>query len=183
MPPKAKVTREMILDAAFGIARESGIESVNARTIAGRIGCSTQPVLYSFATVDDIRRATYNRAEEYHTEFLEAAMHQDLSMLSTGMAYIRFAAKEKYLFRLLFQSNHFSQQSLDDVVGDESASPLLGMLSAQYGIDREQAKEAFTARFLMVHGMASMLANNSMIYDEDAVVRLLKHQFSVHKEK
>ena len=34
MPPKSRITREMILDAAYIIAREQGIDCVNARTIA-----------------------------------------------------------------------------------------------------------------------------------------------------
>ena len=33
MPAKAKVTKEMIVDAAFAIAREAGVENINARTV------------------------------------------------------------------------------------------------------------------------------------------------------
>ena len=33
MPAKAKVTREMIVDAAFAVARETGAENINARTV------------------------------------------------------------------------------------------------------------------------------------------------------
>ena len=36
MPPKARVTREMIVEAGFAIAREQGIEQVNARTVLQR---------------------------------------------------------------------------------------------------------------------------------------------------
>ena len=45
MPPKAKVTREMIIDAAFEIIRNTGIEAVNARTVSKELNCSTQPVM------------------------------------------------------------------------------------------------------------------------------------------
>ena len=33
MPAKAKVTKEMIIDGAFEIARESVAENINARTV------------------------------------------------------------------------------------------------------------------------------------------------------
>lgn len=46
MPPKAKITKEMIVDAGVELVRESGIEHVNARAVAERLGCSTQPVMY-----------------------------------------------------------------------------------------------------------------------------------------
>ena len=51
MPPKAKITKEMIIDAAFEITRESGIEAVNARTISEKLGCSTQPVMYHINSI------------------------------------------------------------------------------------------------------------------------------------
>lgn len=41
MPPKAKVTREMILQTVFQITREQGFEAVNARSIAESLNCST----------------------------------------------------------------------------------------------------------------------------------------------
>ena len=44
MPPKAKVTREMILQTVFQITREQGFEAVNARSIAESLNCSTRPI-------------------------------------------------------------------------------------------------------------------------------------------
>lgn len=46
MAAKAKVTKEMIVDAAFAVAREAGVENINARTVSERLHCSTQPVMY-----------------------------------------------------------------------------------------------------------------------------------------
>ena len=56
MPPKAKITREMIIDAGFEVAREFGIEAVNARTVSEKLGCSTQPVMYHFKTIEDMKK-------------------------------------------------------------------------------------------------------------------------------
>ncbi len=180
MPPKTRITKDMILDAAFAITRESGIESVSARTVSQRLGCSTQPVMYCFSTIEALRAEVYRRTEAYQTDFIMTP--ETVTMLDVGMAYVRFAAEEKYLFRLLFQSDHFSQQTLSDVVEDASIQPLIEALSELYGISRDEAKDAFTARFLMVHGMASMLANNSMVYDETVVKRLLEAQFDKDTE-
>lgn len=182
MPPKTRITREMILDAAFEITRETGIETVSARTVSQRLGCSTQPVMYCFATIEALRAEVYKRTEDYQTGFIMRPAAETMTLLDVGMAYVRFAAEEKYLFRLLFQSDHFSQQTLSDVVEDASIQPLIEALSELYNISRDEAKDAFTARFLMVHGMASMLANNSMVYDEAVVKRLLEAQFDKDTE-
>ena len=64
MPPKAKVTRDMIVDAAFDLVRAEGQGALNARAVARRLGCSTQPVLYAFATMEELKAAVYARADD-----------------------------------------------------------------------------------------------------------------------
>ena len=70
MSAKAKVTKEMIVDAAFAIAREAGEENINARTVSERLHCSTQPVMYHFATMEELKRTVYAKADLYHSEYL-----------------------------------------------------------------------------------------------------------------
>ena len=57
MPPKAKVDRQMIVDAAFAIAREAGGDKISARAVAQRLNCSTQLVMYHFKTIEELKKA------------------------------------------------------------------------------------------------------------------------------
>lgn len=41
-PKKVRVTKEMVIDAAFEVTRAEGIEAVNAKNVAGYLKCSTQ---------------------------------------------------------------------------------------------------------------------------------------------
>jgi len=59
VPPRAKITKEMVIDAAFEVAREAGAENINARTVAKKLNCSTQPVMYHFATIYPVRKAAF----------------------------------------------------------------------------------------------------------------------------
>ena len=68
MPPRAKITKEMVIDAAFEVAREAGAENINARTVAKKLNCSTQPVMYHFATIEELKEAAYAKADGYHSE-------------------------------------------------------------------------------------------------------------------
>lgn len=70
MPPKVRITPQMIVQAAFEIVRSEGAEALNARRIAQKLNCSTQPVLYSFKTVDEIRLEVYRIADEFHTNYI-----------------------------------------------------------------------------------------------------------------
>lgn len=100
MPPKLKITEKMILDTAFSIVRMEGEEKLTVRRIAEKPGFSTQPVLYHFRSVEEIRSAVYEIADVYHSSFLKEIQEDcDHPQLSIGLHYIRFAVKETELFR------------------------------------------------------------------------------------
>ena len=127
MPAKAKVTKEMIVDAAFAIAREAGVENINARTVSERLHCSTQPVMYHFATMEELKRTVYAKADLYHSEYLMTMKKPPKgAALGIGMNYIRFAIEEPHLFRFLFQSDYFNGKTLlelIDTAGKDSVVP------------------------------------------------------------
>jgi len=175
MPPKARITEEMIITAAFEIARTEGAEGINVRSIAKRLGCSTQPVLYCFSTISEIKNAAYARADRFHSEYITSVPENAESpMLAIGLNYIRFAAEEKPLFRFLFQSDGFPKNDLAELIDTEELAPVLSALAKSVGVGGERAKEIFLSVFLIAHGYASMLANNSMAYDEKAAALLLR---------
>lgn len=162
MPPKAKITEAMVVEAAFRLVREHGAERLNARTVAQVLGCSTQPIMSHFPRFEALRQAVYRRADDYHTVYLMA----DGDFRNIGLRYIRFGAEEKQLFRLLFQTNGFAGKSLTDLIDDPHMSPLLTAVAAAAGCGEEEARALFRTLLLFVHGYASMLANNAMAYDE-----------------
>lgn len=173
MPPRSRITREMILDAAFAIARERGAEQISARGIAQQLGCSTQPVLYQFARVEDIRREVHRMADEFQTARLLQPAQGD-PLLAMGLNYVRFAAEEKQLFRFLFQSDAFAGQSIAALTDGPELAPMLAMFRQAAGLTEAQAKRLFKGLMLMVHGCASLLANNAMDYDEAEIACLLE---------
>ena len=45
--PKQRITKEMVVDAAFEIARTQGAKQILVKNIADKLGCSVQPI-YSY---------------------------------------------------------------------------------------------------------------------------------------
>ena len=170
MPAKAKVTKEMIIDAAFAIAREAGVENINARTVSERLHCSTQPVMYHFSTIEELKRTVYAKADSYHSEYLmNLKSPQKGVMLGIGMNYIRFAIEEPHLFRFLFQSDYFSGTTLLELIDADELLPVLSAMQKTLDMSMEQTKKVFLTIFLFAHGYASIIANNSMQYDEELI--------------
>lgn len=177
MPPKAKITREMIVEAAFQVAREEGAEHISARTVSERLGCSTQPVMYHFGTIEALRRAAYEKTDQFHSDYLMTFRSEE-PMLDMGLNYVRFGAEETNLFRFLFQSGGFSGKNLAELLEGEELAPFLAVLSQAAEVDLTQAAVIFKTLALFVHGCASMLANNALVYDEGAMAKDLERVFT-----
>ena len=132
MPAIAKVTKEMIIDAAFETVKEMGAENINARTVSQKLGCSTQPVLYHFKTIEDVRIATYKKASEFHINYVtNLSGKYERPMLEVGMRYIQFAVEEKNLFRFLYHSNYYTGVSLSDWLTGKIFDSLFPILKRQ----------------------------------------------------
>ena len=165
MPPKGKVTRDMIVNAAAEIARESGAEAVNARAVAQKLDCSTQPVMYHFGTMEELKRAAYARLDLMHTDYLMTPRGED-PLLGIGLNYIRFAVEEPLLFRFLFQSGYAVERNVQEMIASPELTPVLSAMREGIGTDEEKTREIFTTLALFVHGYASIIANNGLEFDE-----------------
>ena len=177
MPPKVKITKKMVEDASFEVIRVKGHENLNARTIAEFLGCSTQPVLYTFKTVDEIREAAYALADSFHTEFIMPGETDRNPMLALGLNYVRFGYEEKNLFRFLFQTDKFGGKDIGALMSDPGLSGILEVMAGGLKVDTDRAREMFLTFFCVAHGLASLLANNSMEYDEEQITKMLENVF------
>ena len=178
MPAIAKVTKEMIIDAAFEIAKEMGAENINARTVSQKLSCSTQPVLYHFKRIEDVRIAAHKKAVEFHINYVtNISGKYERPMLEVGMRHIQFAAEEKNLFRFLFHSNYYTSVSLSDWLTEENFGSVFSILKRQAKADDRQAYSIFSQIFLVTHGIASLLAGNAIVYDEAYCIKTLSNAY------
>lgn len=178
MPRKASISREQIVDAAVKLVRSQGHDSLTARALAKRMGCSTQPVLYCFASMDELVRATYEHADDLHSQAMLAGLEQaEDPLLQLGLNYVHFAQAEPQLFRFLFQTNNFGTQSMEQLLDSPELEPLLQVVGASADLAPEQARQVFLTLFACAHGLASMLANNALSLDDEDAVRILTSAF------
>lgn len=172
MPPKVKITKDQLIGTAMELVRAEGEQAINARRIANTLGCSTQPVFSNFATMEELRKAVKNAANETYQSFLreDMAMGKYPAYKASGMAYIRFAREETELFKLLFMCDRSGEAVTDD---RESVRPLLELLKINLGVSEEEAVMFHLEMWIYVHGIATMIATSYLRWDEDTVSRLL----------
>ena len=71
MPPKPKITKDMILTTVLNITRETGFEAVNARSIAGKLQCSTRPIFTCYENMEELKAEFLDFAFEYYNRYVE----------------------------------------------------------------------------------------------------------------
>jgi AcrR family transcriptional regulator len=179
LPPKIKTSQEDIIKESISIVREQGIEFVNARSVAAKLNCSIQPIFRTFGTMEDLKAATYKRAEEiYNTVMMEAIKNSGDGFLALGLAYVNFAKAETNLFRLLFMSDAFNQGSAANIVGSTTGDDeVIALICKTTGLDASKAQELYTGVWLTTHGIASLLATNSCTLTDNETKRVLKNVF------
>ena len=178
MPPRIKIPKDMIIDAAVEVARQSGFEAINARTVSARLHCSTQPVMYHFNTIDSLKRAAYAQADRLHSEYLMNIPEEQDPILGIGLNYIRFAVEEPQLFRFLFQSGYAEEKSLLEMIDSEELIPVLAAMQEGAGLSMEKTRQVFLTVALFAHGYASIIANNGLEYDEDLIAEHLERAWN-----
>ena len=107
MPPKAKITKEMILTTVLKITREAGFGAVNARSIAEQLHCSTRPIFTCYENMAELKAEFLDFAFEYYSRFVaEYGKSEKINpYLLFPLSYIEFAKEETSLFQLLFVSD------------------------------------------------------------------------------
>ena len=178
MPPKTRITAQMIINAAVEVARQSGFENINARTVSGQLHCSTQPVMYHFSTIDNLKKAACRQVDKMHTQYMMNTPPGLDPLLGIGMNYIRFAVEEPQLFRFLFQSGYAEENSLLEMVDSEELVPVLEAMRDGAGLSPRKTRNVFITVALFAHGYASIIANNHLEYDEKLIAEHLERTWN-----
>ena len=161
MPPKIKFTPETILEQAFEVVRQEGLEALSARRIGHELNCSTQPVYNSFASMPELQDAAIEKAREYALAYLSQDTDATAPFLSFGLRYFQFAQEEKPLFKLLFLDGEFGV-SLENL--GQPFRSLLAELKEDpnlQGLSEESLKRIGTNMWVYLHGLTTLTYKSS----------------------
>lgn len=182
MPPKVKVTKEEIVNAAVDLVRSDGARAMNARTLASALNCSTQPVFSNFATMDELRLAVVERAEAICGEYIQREVEtgEFPAYKASGMAYIRFAKEEKELFQLLYMCDR-SGETIPE--GSALTDQMETFVQHNTGLDGSDAKLFHLEMWACVHGIATMFATGFLDLDWALVSKMLTDVYQGLKKR
>lgn len=176
MPPKVKITKTMILNAVLKITQETGFESINARSIANKLQCSTRPMFTCYENMEELKKDFLDFAFEYYNQYV---VNCNLSInvkpyLLLPLSYIAFAKEETHLFKLLFIDDMDLDMAIandfyKEIGNEEKAKTFSEMI----GVEVERGKKIFLDLFLYSHGIAVLTATGKMSLNSEDIEKML----------
>lgn len=156
--PKQRITKEMVVDAAFGIARSSGMEQVLVKNIADRIGCSVQPVYSYCRNAEGLRRDVTERAKQCILEYIKAHVDQNDLFRSIWNAYIQLAREEPQLFKISIMHQREGISSLDEFYDAEAGTQAAEFIADQLQVSVPQARQLHLHMMVYTIGLGTIFS-------------------------
>lgn len=180
MPPKAKYTREEIIQIALDIVADKGIGALNARSLGAAMGTSTRPVFTAFKNmnelVEEVKTAALHRFDEYAQNDVDPGAP---AFKNVGLQMILFAAEQPKLFQLLYMTETENSVSFSNIFSKLGATSekCIGFIRRDYGLTEEEAKYLFQSVWINTFGIGVLIASGVCRYDEEEVSAMLSRHF------
>ena len=167
--PKQRITKEMVVDAAFEIARKDGIEKATVKTIAEKLNCSVQPIYSYCKNMDGLRNEVADKARTFIQEYVSKSVDKSNLFQSTGHAYVRIAKEEPNIFRLFMFQERKNVSSLEDLYDMETNPAIAGIIAKELNISVEEAKKFHLNMLIYTIGIGTIFSVTSSAISENDI--------------
>lgn len=179
MPPKARYTREEIINKAFEMTRKRGIDAVVARELGKELGTSSSPIFTAFKNMEELHGEVRKAAMREFESYVHDAVNYTPAFKYVGMRMVEFAMKEPKLFRLLYMREHDKSQTYDMLVKElgDTVEVCLDIVQETYALSRQEAEVLFKHVWLHTFGICVLVAGNVCVFTPEEISEMLSVGF------
>lgn len=158
--PKQRITKEMVMNAAFQILRRDGEEKVLVKNIAAELSCSVQPIYSYCENMDTLRQELSAMSGSVMREYIGSRLNSEDLFVSTGKAHLSFAKEEPHLFKSYFLRKRTNINSFDDLYSAEAGSNMAGYIAKTLNISENSAKNLHMNMIVYNMGLSFILISS-----------------------
>ena len=175
MPPKAKFTKNEIINAGLEIVRREGFEALTARALGAELGSSARPVFTVFESMEEVQKEVISAARSLYGAYQERGLNERNAFKGSGLGYIRFAAEQPKLFQLLFMKEQKKMQELSGVLPliDDNYGKILLSIEQSYGLKGPSAERLYRHMWIYSHGIAALCATGMCRFTGEEIKGML----------
>ncbi|MBE6096919.1 MAG: TetR/AcrR family transcriptional regulator [Schwartzia succinivorans] len=176
----ARIPKDQILDAALKMLIRDGYDSINIKTLAKELGCSTQPISWHFGSMPNLRKELTEAAFQYADKKMIPPPDDVVAIdrfREMGNRYIDLAYDEPNLARFLTEAHEghtFAEQFIEilDRSMDETMSR---QIADVLSVSVDQAEHLIQTLMLYVQGLVTMiLSDRAQLESKEAAYEMIK---------
>lgn len=156
--PKQRITKEMVVNAAFELARQGGMEQVIVKSIAQKIGCSVQPIYSYCNNMDGLRNDVCDKVRNFIQGYIASHIDKNDLSRSTGQAYIQLAKDEPHILKIFILQERKNIASLEDLYQAEANPQVARSISEKLKISLESAKQLHLNMLIYTIGIGTIFS-------------------------
>ncbi len=179
MPPKAKFTREEIIEAALTLAADKGIHALTARELGAALGSSTRPIFTAFQNMEEVLHEVRKAAVARFSAYAKKAEEFTPVFKQVGLQMIMFAYEQPKLYRLLFMSEKPEAQTFEDVYQNlgEIAPLCVEVIQRDYDMSYDNAMLLFRQIWIYTYGVGALIATGMCSFRMEEIQDMLSREF------
>lgn len=177
--PKQRISKEMVVRAAFELARDEGLENVTVKDIAARLDCSVQPIYSYCRSMDGLRREVCRMARDFVREYVAGLLDEDDLFRSTGRAYVRLAGEQRHIWRMFIQCPRGSASGLGELYASEADPRMARAIAAQLGLSEDTARRLHLNMLIYTLGLCAVFSVTSPKLPDDEIYAQQEQAFNI----
>lgn len=177
MPPKTQIPKEKILDTALQLVIREGYEVINIKRLAKELGCSTQPISWSFGNMEAFREELFRYALNYmNSKMRPNGTNPVAALFSVGETYVNMAFDEPNLIRYLRKDSKglVNLGGIGAVFDEEKNKSLREALSRVVGISDEKVREFMNTVVIYTQGLVTFIIDETITVSREEAMRMLE---------
>lgn len=179
MPPRAKFTKEEIVQTAFEMTRKDGFTSVTARKLGKRLGTSATPIFNVFQNMHELQREVRKLAMKEFEKYVADITNYTPAFKQFGMQMIKFAIQEPQLFRILYMEVNEESKSFDEMIKElgDPAFLCIDLIQKEYEVSKEDAKSLFRQAWIHTFSICVLIVNKICRFSAEEITEMLGLEF------
>lgn len=176
MARKVQISKDIILKAALDMLIRDGFSSINIKTLAKEIGCSTQPIVWHFDNMEGLRTALAEYARTYANNKMRLTGKNAVETFAyIGKAYVEIAVNEPNLFRFLYleENKYKSVNNVEAMITSRNNAELIRKIADYLGIPENNVGRYLQNTIIYAHGIATLVATNVITASKEEMMIMI----------
>jgi len=172
MSKHARFSKETIVNTCIEIIKTDGVDTLTARSICKKLGCSVAPLFWAFENMDELMGEVRKSSQKLFSDYVDESIEYIPTFKEFGLRLVRFSRENPKLFHYLFLD-----KDSNNVFFDGISAEFFKQNESHFGLSAEQSGFICQHIWPFACGLALLCSKNPGLYPEEKVSQMLSNQF------